>query len=339
MDTGCSHPAFDEILDHNSVRWERFESGAGPPHSKGMKDDLRQTRSHLMDLFSRHGFHPRHDLGQNFLIDLNLIEFVVREAELEDADVVLEIGAGTAGMSTFLAREAGAVVSVEIDPNMYALASEAASAYPNLTLLNCDALKSKNTLSPEVLDVVTARLREIPESRLKLVANLPYSVATPVVSNLVASELPWRRMVVTIQYELAERMVAQPGSEMYGALSVWLQAQCRVKVLRRLGPNVFWPRPKVDSAIVKITPDAAAADRIDDRAFFHEFVRGVFGQRRKVIRGTLAGMYEPQLRKPEIDAILAEEGFSEQTRAERMTPEELVKLSNRIRVSIGTKST
>jgi 16S rRNA (adenine1518-N6/adenine1519-N6)-dimethyltransferase len=303
-----------------------------------MHESDRQTRSHLVELFAQQGFHPRHDLGQNFLIDLNLIEFVVREAELDMDDVVLEIGAGTGGMTTFLAREAGAVVSVEIDPNMYALASEATASYRRVTLLNCDALKSKNTLAPEVLAAVAERRAELPEGNFKLVANLPYSVATPVVSNLVATELPWERMVITIQYELAERMVAEPGSDAYGALSVWLQSQCEVKIRKKLGPNVFWPRPKVDSAIVKITRDDALRSTIDDRAFFHEFIRGLFSQRRKVLRGTLAGLYRNQLKKPEVDAILAEEGLVATTRAEEMTPVQLVQLSNRFRKAIPVET-
>lgn len=300
-----------------------------------MHDSDRQTRSHLMELFAQQGFHPRHDLGQNFLIDLNLIEFVVREAEIDLDDVVLEIGAGTGSMTTHLAREAGAVVSVEIDPNMYALASEATASYRRVTLLNRDALKNKNTIAPEVLAAVAEKRAEFPEGNFKLVANLPYAVATPVVSNLVATDLPWERMVVTIQYELAERMVAGPGSDAYGALSVWLQAQCRVKIIRKLGPNVFWPRPKVDSAIVKIKPDAALREKIDDRHFFHEFVRGLFNQRRKVLRSTLASMYRDQLQKPEVDAILAEPGLVDKTRAEQLTPEEFVRLANRFRKAVS----
>ena len=306
-----------------------------------MHDEDRQTRSHLMDLFNQHGFHPRSDLGQNFLIDLNLIEFVAREGNLDFQDVVLEVGAGTAGMTSFLAMDAGAVVSVEIDPNMYALAKEATARRDNVYLLNCDALKNKNTLNPLVLSTISERMAEIPDSRLKLVANLPYSVATPVISNLVATELPWALMVVTIQWELAERMVAEPGSDAYGALSVWLQSQCRVKTIRRLPPTVFWPRPKVDSAVVKIRPDETKRATILDRAFFHDFVRHLFTQRRKVLRGTLAGMFKGKLQKSEIDAILAEPGLCEKTRAEQMTPEELVRLSNRFRavVSLEGKGT
>ncbi|MEZ6051155.1 MAG: rRNA adenine N-6-methyltransferase family protein [Planctomycetaceae bacterium] len=113
---------------------------------------------------------------------------------------------------------------------------------------------------------------------MKLVANLPYSIATPVISNLVATDLDWNRMVVTIQYELGERMRARPSTSHYGSLSVWLQSQCRVKLLKKLGPTVFWPRPQVNSAIMKITPDRGAAAQISDRRFFQDYIRRVFHQ-------------------------------------------------------------
>ena len=299
-----------------------------------MHEALRQTRSYLMELFEQHGFHPRTDLGQNFLIDLNIVDFIVREANLDENDVVLEIGAGTGGMSTFLAQQAAAVVSVEIDQRMYELAHEVVGHLDNVTLLNCDALKNKNTISPEVLSVVQERLDAAPNRRLKLVANLPYNVATPVISNLVATDLPWERMVVTIQLELAERMTARPGSSDYGALSVWLQSQCRVKLIKRLPPNVFWPRPKVNSAIVKIQQDPARRARIVDREFYQDFLRRLFHLRRKFLRTVLAGMYRKQLTKPQIDAVLTEMELTADTRAERLEPAQLIDLANRLHAAV-----
>ncbi len=147
-----------------------------------MKDVQRQTRSYLMALFNEHGFNPRTDLGQNFLIDVNLIEFVVRNAELGPADVALEIGSGTGGMTAFLAANAGKVISIEIDPNMYRLASKAVEGCSNVTLVNRDILKNKNTLDPEIVELIRREVASLPNGRLKLVANLPYSVATPVIS-------------------------------------------------------------------------------------------------------------------------------------------------------------
>ena len=169
-------------------------------------------------------------------------------------------------------------------------------------------------------------------------ANLPYNCATPVISNLVASDLPWTRMVTTIQLELGEKMIAEPGSSSYGALSVWLQSQCSVKIIRRLGPKVFWPRPKVDSAIVSIWRHDGRGGRIDDRTFFLDFVRRLFHHRRKLLRSVLVRMYSQQLSKPEVDELLAEMGHDENTRAENLDVLTLVKLGNRFAVAVKGKT-
>jgi 16S rRNA (adenine1518-N6/adenine1519-N6)-dimethyltransferase len=237
-------------------------------------------------------------------------------------------------MSTYIAEQAAALVSVEVDRNMYGLAEAALSHYDNATLLRCDALANKNRLSGEVLEVVQARLDEDPVRRLKLVSNLPYNIATPVVSNLVATDLPWDRMVVTIQLELGERMAAQPGTSDYGSLSVWLQSQCHVKILKTLGPTVFWPRPKVNSAIVRLTPNKAGREKIHDRPFFLDFVRRLFHQRRKLLRSMMVSMYRKQLKKPEMDAILESHGLESTARAEELAPDVLVKLANSVYAAI-----
>ncbi|MBD3673098.1 MAG: ribosomal RNA small subunit methyltransferase A [Planctomycetaceae bacterium] len=305
-----------------------------------MKDADRQTRSYLMELFEQRGVHPRSDFGQNFLIDINLIEFAVNAAELTDQDVVLEIGAGTGGMTAFLAQQAGHVVSVEIDTNVFPLAQYAVRDFDNVTLLNTDALKNKNNFAPEVLGTVQEKLDSIPGSTLKLVANLPYNVATPIISNLVASDLPWSRMVTTIQWELATRMASRHGGGTnYSALSVWLQSQCDIEILRKLKPTVFWPRPKVDSAIVRLIPNPEKAALIEDREFFHDFVRRLFHHRRKLMRSVLVTMYRKQLAKSEVDRILAEEGFEPNSRAEAQPVERLVELSNRFLKEVTSRET
>lgn len=302
-----------------------------------MKDVQRQTRSFLMSLFTQHGINPRGDLGQNFLIDVNLIEFVVRAAELGPRDVALEVGSGTGGMTAFLARDAGRVISVDIDKNMSALAAEAVQDCTNVTLINSDILKNKNTLDPHICDVIRYQVGSIPDGRLKLVANLPYSVATPVMSNLIASDLPWERMICTIQWELAEKMIAEPGDSKFGAMSAWIQSQASVRILKKLGPNVFWPRPKVDSAIVSIWRDQEAADRIHDRRFFQDFLRRAFTLRRKFIRSVLVALYRKELDKAEIDVLLGELGHTSEDRAENMDVPTLIRLSNHLLATIRKK--
>jgi 16S rRNA (adenine1518-N6/adenine1519-N6)-dimethyltransferase len=290
-----------------------------------------------MELFEEHGFHPNTRLGQNFLIDLNIIEFVVDQAKLQPHDLILEIGAGTGGMTAFLAQAAGHVIAVEVDANMHRLASTVTQGYDNVTLLNCDALRNKNHFAPKVLEEIDKQLAREEIRGLKLISNLPYNIATPVVSNLVATELPWERMVVTIQLELGQRMAANPGRSHYGALSVWLQSQCRVKMLKRLPPSVFWPRPRVNSAIVQLLPDDYGRAKIADRPFFQDFLRRLFHQRRKFLRSVLVGMYRKQLSKAEMDEILAEMKFAENARAEEEPPERLVELANRVFATIQSQ--
>lgn len=288
-----------------------------------------QTQSRIMRLLGARGLNPRRDLGQNFLIDLNLVRFVAEQAELGPQDVVLEVGAGLGSLTGELVQHAGAVVAVEYDRNLYQLAQESLGAFDNLTLLNCDILQSKSRLAAEVLSAIEQQLAAAPNRRLKLVANLPYNVATPVISNLVATDLPWERMVVTIQYELAERMLAGPATSQYGSLSVWLQSQCDLEIVRKLPPSVFWPRPQVDSAIVKIVPNPAKSARIADRHFFHTYARGVFQQRRKQLRGVLTGLVEDLSRSGAAE-LLGELGCGENVRAEELDVSTHVTLSNRM---------
>jgi 16S rRNA (adenine1518-N6/adenine1519-N6)-dimethyltransferase len=294
-----------------------------------MTTPVRQTRSFLIEMFRERGLNPRHDLGQNFLIDLNLLEGVVRAAELEERDVVLEIGAGTGGLTTFLAAAAGAVVSVELDRNLHAIAASFVEGMPHVTLLNCDALAGKHVLNPLVVEAVSSRLRERPNSRLKLVANLPYSVATPVISNLVASDLPWARMVVTVQHELGLRLFATPGDSHFGGLAVWLQSQCRVRQLHRLPPSVFWPRPQVDSAVIQIDPDPARAALIADRRAFQVFNRQLFLHRRKQVQSVLKGMAKSGEFAFDVEGALSALGVAGISRAEELDVDTIVRLANR----------
>jgi 16S rRNA (adenine1518-N6/adenine1519-N6)-dimethyltransferase len=287
----------------------------------------RQTRTHIVEQLTRRGLSPRHDLGQNFLIDLNLVEFIVEQAQLGPDDVVLEVGSGTGGLTALLAEKAGTVIAVEIDPRMCELTAEAVQAFANVTQLGCDVLKNKNHFSQPVLDALDAALGQR-SGRLKLVANLPYCVATPVVSNLVASEYAWDRMVITIQRELAERMSAREGTSDYGALSAWLQAQCRIEVLKRLPPDVFWPRPNVESAIVLIEPDATLRKLIRNRAFYHEFLRAIFQQRRKQLLKVLVATSPGKLTREQIETVLRSRNLEGRVRAEELAPATLVDLCN-----------
>jgi 16S rRNA (adenine1518-N6/adenine1519-N6)-dimethyltransferase len=287
----------------------------------------RQTQSFLRSLFRERGLAPKNKLGQNFLIDLNLIDFLVRGAELTRDDLVLEVGTGTGSLTARLAAEAGHVLSVEIDADFHALARENLVAALNVTLLRADALKNKNTLNPEVLAALERIRQLVPVGRLKLVANLPYSVATPVISNLLLTDLPWQRMVVTVQWEIGERLAAAPGGKDYGALSVLVQSVADVEVLRRLPPTVFWPRPQVASAIVQIKPNQAKRDRVGDVRRFRVFLRELYAHRRKNLRGGLVSFPDGVHDKAGVDAKLADLGIDGSVRAETLSVEDHLRLA------------
>jgi 16S rRNA (adenine1518-N6/adenine1519-N6)-dimethyltransferase len=272
------------------------------------------------------GIRPKPQHGQNFLIDLNLLNVLVNAAQLEPTDVVLEVGTGTGSLTGLMAPHVAEVVTVEVDPQMHQLASEELIDATNVTLLLKDALAGKHKIDGELLDLLEAKLSVDPRRRLKLVANLPYHIATPLIANLLACRLTPQSMTVTIQKELGERIVAEPGTRDYSALSVWVQSQCDVEIVKIMPPSVFWPRPKVDSAIVRVVVDDAKRAAIADRERFHTFVRSLFLHRRKRLRGVLATLYKEQLSKPEIDAIMQQLGFDPTCRAEELPHADLQRL-------------
>jgi 16S rRNA (adenine1518-N6/adenine1519-N6)-dimethyltransferase len=280
---------------------------------------------------SQVGIEPDKKHGQNFLIDLNLLDLLVEKADLQPWDVVLEVGTGMGSLTGLMAPQAAHVVTVEIDPRMHQLASEELIDHPNITLLQTDALQNKNHMSDEVLETVRQHLSVDPRRRLKLVANLPYCVATPIISNLLTVEPLPVSMTVTIQKELADRIVAEPGCKDYSALSIWIQSQCRGEIVRELAPTVFWPRPQVTSAILHLELDPLARSRVTDLAWFHDFVRQLFLYRRKFLRGVLVTVYKGQLDKPTIDSILSELGWSENIRAEELPVRSMLLLADAVK--------
>lgn len=291
----------------------------------------RQTLSYLQKKFQQERLQPQTRYGQNFLIDLNLVRLIADTAQLSKRDVVLEVGTGMGSLTSLLASKAGHVLTVEIDQRMAALAQDEFQEYSNVTLLQQDALKNKNRFHPQLLETLRERLAELPGARLKLVANLPYNVATPVLSNLLKLE-PWPfQMVATIQRELAERICARPRTKDYSALSIWMQAQCRTDIVRYMPPDVFWPRPKVESAIINIQPQKVLRDRIEDREHFHDLVRKIFLHRRKFLRSALHSAVKEKLSLSQVDEVLNELELDRKVRAEELTPQQMIELCDKVR--------
>jgi len=242
-----------------------------------------QTKRQIAQLLSSAGVSPNRRLGQHFLIDLNLMRLLLDSAQPGPGDVVLEAGCGTGSLTEILAERAGAVVAVEIDPTLASLVTARLADRKNVTLVAGDILSSKGTMNPAVVEAV-ARARRGKAGRLLLVANLPYDVACPVVVHLVKGPLAADAMFVTVQKEVAERMAAEPGGKHYGSVSILLGATGRVHIIRVLPPSVFWPPPKVDSALVGFTRDEAKCRRIGDMDLLSEVVSFFIGHRRKMLR-------------------------------------------------------
>lgn len=292
---------------------------------------MRQTKSFLMHKLREIGVEPNSRHGQNFLIDLNLIQMIADSADLGPRDVALEIGTGTGSLTGLIARKASHVVTVEIDSNLYELAREQLLMQDNVTQLQVDALKNKSTFSPDVMQAVGKALAGVPDSQFKLVANLPYNVATPILSNLLMCEHTPHMMVATIQKELADRIIAKPWSKDYGALSVWMQSQATTEIVRVMSPKVFWPAPKVESAIVRITVDPERRAAIPNLLYFQQLVRALFLHRRKFLRANVTSAMKRHLSKDQVDAVLEEMNFAPDTRTEQLDIDTLLVFTEKLR--------
>ncbi|MDA9778696.1 16S rRNA (adenine(1518)-N(6)/adenine(1519)-N(6))-dimethyltransferase RsmA [Rubripirellula sp.] len=296
--------------------------------------DSRQTATYLSKRLTAAGLRPVSRFGQNFLIDLNLVDLIARSAELRKTDVVLEIGTGVGSLTTRLSDQAGAVLTVEIDNNLYRLASEELADRPNVRLIHGDALRNKNSLRSDIMEQIRdAKSRIGGDARFLLVANLPYNVATPIISNLLHETPPPDALVVTIQKELADRIIAEPGTKDYGALSVWIQSVCKAEIVRVLSPKVFWPRPKVHSAILRLESLPNAREKFADLKHFHQTVRALFLHRRKFLRSVVASAMKQSLSKTQVDEVLQTLGYDETSRAEQLSVEQIQTLAEALRLA------
>lgn len=292
----------------------------------------RQTTTFLKQRMEEAGIRPVSKFGQNFLIDLNLVNMIADSASITEQDIVVEVGTGTGSLTGLIAQKARHVITVEIDQNLWQLAQEELSSFGNITFLQQDALRNKNNLSPVLLDTIRSEMAKAEGSRLKLVANLPYNIATPLITNLLTlDDIVPTSMTVTIQKELAERIIARPGTKEFGALSLWIQAQCHPEIVRLMNPKVFWPRPKVDSAIIHIETDFDKRSRIPDLTYYHRFVRKLFIHRRKLLRGVLVSVFKNELTKQQVDNILEGINLTGKVRAEQLAAPVIFELCERFR--------
>jgi 16S rRNA (adenine1518-N6/adenine1519-N6)-dimethyltransferase len=294
-----------------------------------IRTDLVQTQQTIRELLSSAGLAPNKHFGQHFLVDLNLMRLLLRSAEITDRDVVLEIGFGTGSLTEALVGLARHVVAVDVDKSLLSIAEAQLAGVQNVTLINRDILASKHTLEPQVLEAVLAA-RHPEGGRLLLVANLPYHVASPVMINLVMGAVVADAMVVTVQKEVGDRMMAPPGDGQYGALSVILQATGHLKRLRVLKPSVFWPPPRVDSAMLSFVRDPRKVDLIGDLPLFREVLDLFFGHRRKMLKATTKSAVGRLADIADWHGLFAACGMDPKTRPEQVSSDQFVALAQAI---------
>ncbi len=286
----------------------------------------RQTLGFLIKLFQRHNLGAKSKLGQNFLIDLNLLDLVARSGDLTSQDAVLEVGTGTGSLTGRMSYDAGCVTSAEIDPGFARMARELLGKNPKVRLFEGDALQNKNTMDPELIAAWKENAANHGCTRFKLVANLPYAVAVPVMTNLLIDGPVPERMVGMVQWEIAERMTASPGVKEYASLAIICQALADVSIVRRIPPRSFFPPPKVDSAIVQVDSNPTKRALVDKLATptvsgprrLREFLRDLYCHRRKNLRGGLVAMQGKELTKKFVDENLALMGIPGEVRAEAL---------------------
>lgn len=286
-----------------------------------MSTPLIASPARTQAIINRYGLNIKKGLGQNFLTDINILEHIVQAAELSENDNVIEIGPGIGALTEFLAQNSHHVLAFEIDDQLVPILDETLSQYDNITILNQDILKAN---LPEIIGD-----HFDPNKPLKLVANLPYYITTPILMNVLQSGLKFDSITVMMQKEVADRLVAVPGTKAYGSLSIAVQYQTDAQVAFTVPRTAFIPQPNVDSAIVtmkKRVPFNPAP--FDDKAF-SKFVKVSFMHRRKSFWNNLCAIFgKDQDVKDRITNVLTKVRISPQIRAEKLTIEQFIELTN-----------
>jgi len=281
-----------------------------PPSS-----DAFQTKTQIVALLESLGRHPVHRFGQNFLIDRNLMQRLVDSAELSPQDCVLEVGPGTGSLTGLLLERAGRVVSVEIDTHLADHLEQMLGSRPTFHLVRGDCLQDKSTLAPAMVAAVRRACDALPGGALILVANLPYDAATPLVLDLLLSDLPMTRLCFTVQTEVADRFLASPSTRDYGPVGIVTQALTTPKRTCTCPPQAFWPRPKVHSTMLRLDVTVPRPDGLSPPKPFAEFVRALFQHRRKTLMNNArslenAEMIQQAIKQMGIDANARPENVS-----------------------------
>lgn len=272
-----------------------------------------------IEILKKYHFNFQKRFGQNFLIDSNILDKIVEAAEITKDDCVLEIGPGIGTMTQYLAESAREVVAVEIDKSLIPILKDTLSPYQNVTVINEDILK---------LDI-NELVREKNQGRpVKVVANLPYYITTPIIMGLFENHVPLKSITIMVQKEVADRMQVGPGTKDYGALSLAVQYYARPQVVTYVSPACFIPKPNVGSAVIRLDRYEKPPVEAEDEAFLFAVIRAAFNQRRKTLVNGLSNAKELGVSRQQAEEALTELGLSKTIRGEALTLREFALLSN-----------
>lgn len=274
-----------------------------------------------IEILKKYNFNFQKRFGQNFLIDSHILEKIVESAEITKEDCVLEIGPGIGTMTQYLAESAGQVIAVEIDKSLIPILEDTLSPYDNVSVINEDILK---------VDIRKLVEEQNAGKPIKVVANLPYYITTPIIMGLFESHVPLDSITIMVQKEVADRMQVGPGTKDYGALSLAVQYYAKPEIVANVPPNCFIPRPNVGSAVIRLTRYEEPPVKVKDEKKMFSLIRASFNQRRKTLVNGLGNAGLPGITKESASAALEQMGLSPTVRGEALTLEQFAQLSDLI---------
>lgn len=274
-----------------------------------------------IEIIQKYEFAFQKKFGQNFLIDSHVLEKIIKAADITKEDFVVEIGPGIGTLTQYLAEAAGEVTAIEIDKALLPILKDTLSGYDNVTVINEDVLKA---------DLAALAEEKNGGRPIKVVANLPYYITTPIIMGLFEKHVPLDSITVMVQKEVAARMQAGPGTKDYGALSLAVQYYAEPYIAANVPPNCFIPRPNVGSAVIRLTKYDAPRVQVDDEAMMFAVIRASFNQRRKTLQNGLNNSPEVPYTKEQIAAAIEKLGTSPSVRGEALTLEQFAALANNL---------
>ena len=276
---------------------------------------------HTNAVLQKYNFHFQKKFGQNFLIDTHVLERIIDEAGITKDDFVIEIGPGIGTMTQYLCEAAGAVAAVEIDKNLIPILADTLSEYDNVEVIHNDILK---------VDIAALADEKNGGRPIKVVANLPYYITTPIIMGLFESHVPIESITVMVQKEVADRMQCGPGSKDYGALSLAVQYYAKPEIVATVPPNCFMPRPNVGSAVIRLTRHENVPVDVTDERLMFRLIRASFNQRRKTLVNGLKNSSDLNYTKEQIEAAITAIGQPLTIRGEALTLEQFAQLANEL---------